>query len=69
MPPGSAPRRRKLSGLDRARALPYIPASRTAGARMPRSKSKINRLRHRWKVKRKHRSERRKAAKKEESGR
>jgi hypothetical protein len=36
---------------------------------MPRSKSKINRLRHRWKVKRKHRAERRKAAKKEERAR
>jgi hypothetical protein len=36
---------------------------------MPRSKSKRNRLRHRWKVKRKHRSDRRKAAKKEESAR
>jgi hypothetical protein len=36
---------------------------------MPRSKSKIKRLRHRWAVKRKHRTERRKAAKKAESAR
>jgi hypothetical protein len=33
---------------------------------MPRSKSKIKRMRHRWRVKRKHRVERRKAAAKAE---
>jgi hypothetical protein len=33
---------------------------------MARSKSKIKRLRHRWKVQKKHRLERRKAAKQSE---
>lgn len=36
---------------------------------MPRSKSKRKILRHRWKVKRKHRSDRKKAAQREERGR
>jgi hypothetical protein len=35
---------------------------------MARSKSKIRRMRHRWKVQRKHRLERRKAAKQAERG-
>jgi hypothetical protein len=35
---------------------------------MARSKSKIKRLRHQWKVSKKHRLERRKAAKKAERG-
>jgi hypothetical protein len=64
--PGTASARR---GLDPARALPYIRASRTPRSPMPRSKSKRKILRHRWKVQKKHRLERKKAEKKEERGR
>jgi hypothetical protein len=74
VPYGRAPAQGRASrfgsrGLDRARAVPYTRALVRPGALMPRSKSKRKILRHRWKVKRKNRLERKKAAQREERGR